>query len=109
MSALEGVHPVSTTERVPSSTTERVSSFSVVPNPTTTRTSTSGVLVHPESTVCRSVRSNKGQYNETRYINEVFMASVEQTASLDEHHSALVYQAELEIDMASYESNIIDL
>ena len=36
------------------------------------------------------------------------MSSVEQTTSLDEYQSALVYQAELEIDMASYESNITD-
>ena len=104
----EGDRPVSTTEGVPSTTVGRVPSSPATPNTSTTRMSTFGVSVHPESTVRRSARSNKGQYNETRYINEVFLASVEQTTSLDEHHSAIVYQAELEMDMASYESNITD-
>jgi hypothetical protein len=46
----------------------------------------------------RSLRSNKGQYNETRYINEVFLSSVTDP-SLSSHHSTLAYHAELTTDL----------
>ena len=40
---------------------------------------------------CRSARRNKGQYSSTRYINEVFLASVQQIDNYNEYHAALLY------------------
>ena len=62
----------------------------------------------PEIDLRRSSRKNKGQYASTRYINEVFLSAVDQIGSLDEYHNALIYQAELETDMAAFESEITD-
>ena len=62
----------------------------------------------PEIGLRRSSRRNKGQYASTRYINEVFLSAVDQIGSLDEYHNALLYQAELETDMAAFESEITD-
>ena len=46
----------------------------------------------------RSMRSNKGQYNETRYINEVFLSSVTDPG-LSSQHSTLAYHTELSTDL----------
>ena len=46
----------------------------------------------------RSMRSNKGQYNETRYINEVFLSSVTDPG-LSFQHSTLAYHADLSTDL----------
>ena len=56
----------------------------------------------------RSARQNKGQYSSTRYINEVFLASVQEMDNYDEYNAALLYQAELETDMTTFESEITD-
>ena len=37
----------------------------------------------------RSMRSNKGQYNETRYINEVFLSSVTDPGISSQHLSLI--------------------
>ena len=63
----------------------------------------------PDSTEPRrSDRQNKGQYSSTRYINEVFLASVQEMDNYDNYHAALLYQAELETDMTTFESEITD-
>ena len=61
-----------------------------------------------ETGPCRSTCRNKGQYSSTRYINEVFLASVQQMDNYNEYHAALLYQAELETDMTTFESEITD-
>ncbi len=56
----------------------------------------------------RSASRNKGQYQSTRYINEVFLSAVDQIGSLDEYGNALMYLAELSSDITTYESDISD-
>ena len=56
----------------------------------------------------RSARANKGQYNSTRYINEVFLSDVNKMECCSAYHMELLYQAELEIDMDAYENHITD-
>jgi len=56
----------------------------------------------------RSPRSNKGQYNSTRYINEVFLSTVDTLQDLSASSAALAYHAELQTDMNSFEIDISD-
>ena len=56
----------------------------------------------------RNTRANKGTYASTRYINKVFLAAVTPLQDLRDNHTALCYQAELETDMETFESNITD-
>ena len=58
--------------------------------------------------LCRSPRLNKGQYSSTRYINEVFLSTVTTLQDLDEYHTALAYQAELQTNLDTYEIDITD-
>ena len=55
-----------------------------------------------------SARSTKGKFSSTRYINEVFLAAVIPLNKLDDHDTVLCYQAELETDMETFESNVTD-
>ena len=55
-----------------------------------------------------SPRTNKGQFNSTRYINEVFLSVVHNLHDLRDHDTALAYHAELQTDMDIFESNITD-
>ena len=104
----EGVLPLSSSERmsiqpsdeVPPSTQQRESVLPVASTPTFNQREPSGPR--------RSPRATKGQYQSTRYINEIFLAVVDQLGSLDEYTNALVYQAELDTDMDTLESNITD-
>ena len=56
----------------------------------------------------RSNRHNKGKCTSARYINEVFLSIVDQIDSLDKYHNTLLYQAALETDVDSFESEITD-
>ena len=60
------------------------------------------------NTLRRSARSNKGKFTSTRYINEVFLAAVTTLHDLRDNFTALYYQAELETEMETFESNITD-
>ena len=60
------------------------------------------------NTLRRSSRSNKGKFTSTRYINEGFLAAVTPLNDLRDNFTALCYQAELETDMETFESNITD-
>ena len=55
----------------------------------------------------RSGRSTKGQYSETRYINEVFLTSARDT-TISHHTSQLAYQAEIQTDLITGESHVSD-
>ena len=56
----------------------------------------------------RSTRANKGRFDSTRHINEVFLSQNSQFEGLNTHSAAFVYQAELQTDMDTYETNICD-
>ena len=93
LSSEGAVHPTSPTDGVQDSTVQESS------GPATSATS-----VGPR----HSARSNKGQYNSIRYINEVFLAVVDQMESIEKYYTALLHQAELDVDMDTYETNITD-
>jgi hypothetical protein len=75
----------------------------LTPTPTPTPTSSSP----PPSSLRRSSRSNKGQYNETRYINEVFFTSAQDT-TINHQTCHLAYQAEVQTDLSTGESHVSD-
>ena len=56
----------------------------------------------------RSARSNKGIFSSTRYINEVFLSSVEHIQAMDASDAILAYHAELQTDMVTSQPNITD-
>ena len=56
----------------------------------------------------QSTRANKGTFTSTRYIDEVFFSHVSPLENLNNYSTALIYQAEIETDMDTHESNISD-
>ena len=56
----------------------------------------------------RSPQTNKRQYASTRYINEVFLAAVQQLPLIPYHEATLAYLAELQTDMDTSQLNITD-
>ena len=56
----------------------------------------------------RSPRTNKGQFTTTRYINEVFLSQISHLQDLSDTQANLAYQAELQTDMNTSETHIID-
>ena len=69
---------------------------------------TEGSSISTSTGTRRSTRANKGQYSSTRYINEVFLAAVEQISDLSSNCSALVYLAELQTNFQTGKNDIID-
>ena len=61
-----------------------------------------------QSGLRRSACINKGQYSSTCYINEAFLSAVTELQDLSKYSTVLAYQAELQIDMLTYETDIID-
>jgi hypothetical protein len=68
-----------------------------------------GPTVQPSSSNSprRSSRSNKGQFESTRYINEVYLTSAADT-TLSNAEAYLAYQAELQTDLTTGESHCSD-
>jgi hypothetical protein len=98
----------STPSDTPSATVHPPSSSSQdTPSPTPTPTPSSTSSSPPPSSLRRSSRSNKGQYNETRYINEVFLTSAQDT-TINHQTSQLAYQAEVQTDLFTGESHVSD-
>ena len=56
----------------------------------------------------RSPRANKGQFSTTRYINEVFLAVVQQLPLLSDSDANLAYLAELQTDMDTSQPDVSD-
>jgi hypothetical protein len=108
----ESPDPSAPSDLVPLSTSSvsqdtSTSATTPTPMPTTTPTPTPTPSSPPPSGLRRSSRSNKGQYSETRYINEVFLTSARDT-TISHHTAQLAYQAEVHTDLSTGESHVSD-